>query len=226
VVVTPPSTDAVPRPAADDRAVGRPRGFRPTSRRRTRIAGGAALAAAAIGGNVLLYASLDDRSEVLQVVRDVRAGELITSDDVRIVDVDLDPTVPSVRADQIGLVVNRYARVHLASGTLVSEVLVQSEPLVSPGASVVAIEVRETRIPTGLRERSQVQLVVDRDGTDPLVTSGRIVSNRVATDSVSGVTTLSVEVAQADATAVAASDDVRIVLVDPGRDPAFATEDG
>ena len=207
---------AAPAPAAADRA--EPRGFRPASRRRSRVAAGAILAALAIGGNVLLYASLDDQTEVLQLVRNVRAGEVVTSEDLRIVEVDLDPTVPAVAAADIGLVVNRYARVYLPSGTLIFDQLVQSTPLVSDGAGVVAVEIRSTRVPAGLSTRSQVMLVVVDDGADELfVTEGRVVRRG---DDGDDAGTLSVEVAVADAPRVAAADDVRVVLIEPGVDPA------
>jgi hypothetical protein len=203
-----------------------PRGFRPASRRRVRIATGVALAAVAIGGNVLVYSALDDTTEVLQVVRNVRAGDAITSDDLRVVEVDLDPTVPVVEADDIGLVVGRYARVFIASGTLMVPQLVQSAPLVTVGAGVVAVEVRPSRVPSGLVERSRVMLVVvpDDADVDPFVTTGRVVARGTDVDGVSGVAALSVEVAEADAARVAAADDVRVVLLDPGVDPA--TEQG
>ena len=42
----------------------------------------------------------------------------MTADDLRVVEVDLDPTVPAVGADGIGLVVNQYARVYITSGSL------------------------------------------------------------------------------------------------------------
>jgi SAF domain len=209
------------RPAtgtADTADRAEPRGFRPASRRRSRIAAGAILAAIAIGGNVLLYASLDDQTEVLQLVRNVRAGEVVTSDDLRVVEVDLDPTVPAVAAADIGLVVNRYARVYLPSGTLIFDQLVQSTPLVSDGAGVVAVEITATRLPAGLSTRSQVMLVVIESGSDELfVTDGRVVQR--GADGVDGGA-ISVEVAVADAPRVAAADDVRVVLVEPGIDPA------
>jgi hypothetical protein len=208
-------------PEHADRA--EPRGFRPASRRRSRLAAGAILAAMAIGGNILLYASLDDRTEVLQLVRNVRAGETVTSDDLRIVEVDLDPTVPAVAADDIALVVNRYARVYLPSGTLIFDQLVQSTPLVSDGAGVVAVEIRATRIPAGLSTRSQVLLVVVEEGASELfVTEGRVV-RRGAEGDEGGA--LSVEVAVDDAPRVAAADDVRVVLVEPGIDPATEQAD-
>ncbi len=199
-----------------------PGGFRPTSRRRARIALGAAMAAVAIGGNVLVYASISKTTEVLQIVRNVRAGEVITSDDLRVVEADLDPTVPIVTPQQIGLVVNQYARVYIASGSLIAAQLVQPTPLVAAGASVVAIEIRATRVPSELRERSRVMLVVVPAGSDdePFVTTGRVVARGTA-ESITGVFGLSVEVPEADAAVVAASDDVRVVVLDPGADPAM-----
>lgn len=212
-----------PPDQADRADRAEPRGFRPASRRRSRLAAGAILAAMAIGGNILLYASLDDRTEVLQLVRNVRAGETVTSDDLRIVEVDLDPTVPAVAADDIALVVNRYARVYLPSGTLIFDQLVQSTPLVSDGAGVVAVEIRATRIPAGLSTRSQVLLVVVEEGASELfVTEGRVV-RRGAEGDEGGA--LSVEVAVDDAPRVAAADDVRVVLVEPGIDPATEQAD-
>lgn len=212
--------------ASEPPETAEPRGFRPGSRRRARIAVGAALAAVAIGGNVLVYTSLDDRTEVLQVVRNVRAGELVTDADLRVVEVDLDPTVPAVEADQIGLVVNQYARVYITSGSLMVRQLVQPTPLVSEGAGVVAVEIRPTRLPSGLRERSRVMIVVVPENNDEelFVTTGRIVARGADTGDVSGVTGLSVEVAEADAARVAAGDDVRVVVLDPGSD--IPTEQG
>ena len=219
-------TDRQPATTAPESTSGEPRGFRPASRRRARIAIGAALAAVAIGGNVLVYSSLDDKTEVLQVVRNVRAGEVVTSADLRVVEVDLDPTVPAVAADQIGLVVNQYARVYITSGSLMVEQLVQPAPLVTAGAGVVAVEIRPTRVPSGLRERSRVMIVVvPEDGDDELfVTTGRVVARGTDSDNVTGVFGLSVEVSEADAPFVASGDDVRVVVLDPGSDTA--TEQG
>ena len=220
------SATVSPRPDVTATRSGRQpeaKGFRPGSRRRARIAGGAALAAAAIAGNVLVYASLDDRTEVIQVVTDIRAGELVTADHLRIVEVDVDPTVPVVLADDLALVVDQHARVHIASGTLLAPVLVQPTPLVGPGSAIVAIELRPTLVPDGLRERSLVELLVRSDDPDVAAdhrTTARVVTRPAEVEGVSGVVSMSVEVASADAAAVAAGDDLRIILLEPGIDPA------
>jgi hypothetical protein len=198
------------------------RGFRPASRRRARIAFGILLAALAVGGNLLVYSSLDHKIEALQVVRDIPAGDIVSADDLRVVAVDVDASVPTVRPDDIGTVVNQYARVHIAAGTLMVDVLVQPTPLVALGRGVVAVEIRPTHLPAGLRERSRVMLVVvDRDGAPGLVTEGRVVSRGDVSGSAENVMALSVEVRQEDAAALAAADDVRVALLDPGADPAL-----
>jgi SAF domain len=208
-----------------------PRGFRPASRRRARVAGGAALVAAAIGGNLLVYSSLDDRESVLQVVRDVPAGEQLTVDDVRPIDVGADETLRAVRDDRLSTIVGQFAKVRLVSGSLVVAEALQSTPLVSPGSAIVAIQVPEGALPTGLRERSQVELVVPVEGDGsgggtPTVVRGRVVGLPSAPLTATGTVSLSVEVAAPVAAGVAASDDVRVVLVEPGIDGAFATNEG
>jgi hypothetical protein len=199
-----------------------PRGFRPTSRRRARMCLGVVIAALAVGGNLLVYSSLDHKTEVLQVVRDIPAGELVAASDLRVVTVDVDATVPTVTADDIAGVVNQYARVHIAAGTLMVGVLVQPTPLVTDGQGVVAVEIRPSRIPAGLRERSRVMLVtVNRDGSTGLITEGRVVAHGDSSGSTDTVMALSVEVNRDDAAAIAAADDVRVALLDPAADPAL-----
>jgi hypothetical protein len=214
--------DVPPLPVASRPSSAPPRGFRPASRRRLRIALGVLLAAVALGGNLLVYSSIDDRTEVLQVIRDVPAGDLVTADDLRIVEVDVDPTVPTVAPEAIAGVVNRYARVHIASGTLMVDVLVQPAPLVALGQGVVAVEIRPTQVPAGVRERSRVMLVVvSKDAKPEFVTEGRVVATGATSGDALEIVALSVEVRQEDAAAIAAAADVRVALLDPGADPAM-----
>ncbi len=209
------------------------RGFQPASRRRNRIAAGVALAAIAIGGNLWVYSNLDTSQPVVQAVRDIPAGEQITTDMLRTVDVDVDSTVNVIAGDQLDSLVGSYAKVRLVSGSLVTAEALQPTPLVTPGASVVAIQVADGSLPIGVRERVPVLLVVpaDRSGTDAGATSvsGRVVGLPTDTSSALGLQSLSVEVAADDAATIAAADDVRVVLVEPSDDPAVtgsASEDG
>jgi hypothetical protein len=207
--------------AAPAASVAAGRGFRPTSRRRARMAAGAALAAVGVGGNVLLYTSLDDQIEVVQVVDNVRAGDQITPEDLRIVEVDVDATVPVVTADRIGTLIGQYATVYIAAGTLMVDVLVGPDPLVTPGRSVVAIELTPSQVPDGIVERSRVQLVTVEDNLPNFVVEARVVDLiGVAADG-SEEGAMSFEVDAADAAALAAAAEVRVVLLDPGADPAL-----
>jgi hypothetical protein len=216
------ATRSADRPDPMVPPVGTPRGFRPGSRRRARIAAGATLAALGIGGNVLLYTSLDDTTEVVQVAGNIRAGQQVDAGDLRIVEVELDATVPFISADRIGSVVGQYASVYIPAGTLLVDVLLRPEPLVAPGQGVVAVEIRATQVPYGVLERSRVQLVVVGDDATPIFTTeGRVVSVIGADAEGSEDGSMSVEIAEADAALVAAADDVRVVLLDPGIDPAM-----
>jgi len=201
-----------------------PRAFRAASRRRNRIAAGAALASIAIGGNLLIYTSLDSARPVIQVVRDVPAGEQITVDMLRTVDVDADSTVNLIDGAQLGSLVGTYARVRLVSGSLVTFEALQTTPLVAAGASVVAVQVADGALPIGVRERVPVLLVIPPDrtsDTDVIVSiPGRVVGLPTATTSALGLQSLSVEVASGDAATVAAADDVRVALLEPTADGA------
>ena len=130
-------------------------GFRPTARRRNRLAAGLALGAVAVGGNVFVYSSLDSSEPVVQVVRDVPAGTQLTADMLRTVDADVDATVNVIAGAELDTLIGQYARVRLVSGSLVVAPALQSTPLVSPGNAVVAIEARASELPIGLRGASR-----------------------------------------------------------------------
>ncbi len=199
------------------------RGFRPGSRRRARIAAGVAVAAAAIGGNVLVYASLSDTTSVVQFVDNVAAGDQITHDDVRIVEVDGDVEAASfVPADQIGSIVAHYARTFIPSGTMASRFVVQSSPLVTPGSAIVAVTPDRNLVPEGLTERSLVRLVIGED--ELTLVDARIVA--IDRNDTGGAVSLSVEVHEPDAPTVASADQLRIVLLDPDVDAATRPEGG
>jgi hypothetical protein len=195
------------------------RGFQPASRRRNRIALGVLLAAVAIGGNLFVYAGLDNTEPAVQVVRDVPAGQQLTADMLRTVDVDVDSTVNLVHGDQLGSLVGSYAKVRLVSGSLVTTQALQPTPLVSAGSSIVAIQVGEGTLPIGVRERAAIVLVIPGEA-GPTSIAARVVGLPTKTASALGVESLSVEVAADEAATVAAADDVRVVLVEPTDDPS------
>ena len=201
--------------------------FRPSARRRNRIAAGVALVAAAIGINIVVYTSLDGRAPVVQVTRDVPAGELITPDMLRTVEADLDGSVDVVAGENLHQVIGRYARVRLVSGALVTARSLQSAPLLGDGTAVLAISVPHGALPIGLRERSAVQLVLPADDGEAVRTlDGRVVGLPSTPEGAIGTQSLSIEVAALDAPTIAAADDVRVVLVEPQPDPAASEATG
>ena len=205
-----------------------PRGFQPSKRRRNRIAAGVALAAIAIGGNIFVYSQLNDAEPAIQVVRDVPAGEQITSDMLRTVKVDADSSVNLIDGDELENIVGSYAKVRLVSGSLVTWEELQSSPLVRSGNAVVAIQIPEGALPVGLREQVLIELVLppDRSATNSTMTviTGWVVALPTPSNNALGTQSLSVEVAAVDAATVAAADDVRVVLSEPLREPT--AEDG
>jgi hypothetical protein len=212
---------SAPQPTPD-----RQRGFRPSVRRRNRLAAGVALGAIAIGGNVAVYSALNSSEPVVQVVRDVAAGEAITSDMLRTVDVDVDATVNVIEGADLRSLVGQYARVRLVSGSLVTRQALQTGPLVSVGNAVVAFAVASSELPVGVRERVPVRLVIPADRGDddqtPVSIDGRVVGFPTESDVGIGTVSVSVELNDADAAVVAAADDIRVVLLVPSPDPAAA----
>ncbi len=196
------------------------RGFRPSARRRNRIAAGVALGAAAIGGNVLVYSSLDDTTSAVQAVENIPAGTQVTADMFRVVDVDVDDSVPTVTGDQLPLLVGQYTRARIVSGSLVVGVSFQPEPLVSSGRAVVAIEVDEDLVPIGTRERSNLELVTVGEDDELVRTAGRALAPPSASASGQGSVSISVEVEAERAGALAAAEVVRVVLLPPSADVA------
>lgn len=199
-------------------------GFAPSSRRRNRIAAGVALAALAVGANVLVYSALDDSEPAVMVVIDVPAGEQITGDMLRTVDLDAPSSVNLVPGDQLQSLIGAYAKVRLVSGSLVTPQSVQATSLVGPGNAVVAIQVDEGGLPVGLRERVPVRLVIPAASgaptTDPNVIDGVVVALPIDTENALGRQSLSVEVPAASAPIVAAADEVRVVLLEPDGESA------
>jgi hypothetical protein len=194
-------------------------GFRPFGRRRARMLVGALLSVLAIGGNLLVYSSMDTRIEVLQAVRDIPAGTQISLVDLRPVEVWLDPTVNAVRSDQAASLIGGYAKVRLVAGSLVVNEAVQRQPLVAPDAAVVSVQISEGSVPLGLRERSHILVVVPpppfSDAGVSQVLEAVVVGLPTTVAGATGRVAISLEVAIPAAVEIAGADDVRILLLDP-----------
>ena len=200
-------------------------GFRPSSRSRVRIAVGGLLSIVAVGVVLLVFSTADRRVAVLQVVRDLPAGAQIGATDVRSIELSSDPSLAVVKATDIASVIGQYTKVRIVTGGLLARGLLQSGALVAPGSAVVAVTIPSGELPAGLRERSQVQIVIPVTGDDVAVPPvvGRVVGLPDAPDSVTGQISVSFEVSAVDAIAVAAATRVRVVLLDPGVDLSGTT---
>lgn len=209
-------------------------GFRPSSRRRSRIGVGVLLVACAVAGNVLIYSMVNRSSAVLQLANNIEAGQQIAEADLVAVEINADSTrLTSVPATALNSVVGQYTRTYLPSGSLLTTQVLQPAPLLSPDGAIVAIEVSATRVPDGLRNRSLVTLHIKRAdsptpdaGRDGIDTTNGIDGRVVSRGDVEtgGIMSISVEVAATEAEQLARADDVRIVLVEPGADPAVALQ--
>lgn len=210
--------------AAETRATtGWPRvGFRPSSRSRVRIAVGALMSLVAVGVVLFVFSTTDKRVAVLQAVHDLPAGSQVQPADVRSIEVSVDPSLAVVAATDLGAVVGQYTKVRIVSGGLLSTALLQPAPLVTAGAAIVAVTVPPGELPSGLRERSRVEVVIpaDTDQPAPAPVRARVVGLPSTPDATTGAMSVSLEVAIADAVVVANARKPRVVLLDPGADPA------
>ena len=200
-------------------------GFRPSSRSRARIAVGSLLSLVAVGVVLLVFSTADRRVAVLQVVRDLPAGARLGAADVRSIELSADPSLAVVKATDIATVIGQYTKVRIVTGGLLASGLLQAGSLVAPGSAVVAVTIPAGELPAGLRERSQVEIVIPAasGAALPDAVLGRVVGLPESPDSVTGQLSVSFEVAALDAVVVASATRVRVVLLDPGVDPSGAT---
>ena len=185
-----------------------------SSRARSRLAFGSLVVAIGVLINLAIYRSVDDKSPVLQLNRDVPAGQQISADDFRTVEIGADGAFRSVPSSDLNAVVGSYAKVRLIAGTLLAREALQAGPLVAPGASVVAVTVPAGEVPIGLRERSRVSVVIVASDRTSTSVNGTVVGLPSQAGS-SGQVSVSIELAAGDAGAVAAAEKVRLVLLDP-----------
>ena len=151
-VLDPPTVKRAKLPA--------PSPSRLSSRARGRLAIGALVVAVGVLLNLAVYRGVNDRTPVLQLARDVPAGQQLVLEDFRSVGVGSDGTFRSVPAGELNALVGSYAKVRLLAGSLLAREVLQSGPLVGAGASVVAVTVPAGEVPVGLRERSKVAVVL------------------------------------------------------------------
>jgi hypothetical protein len=200
---------------AERRPDGAPRvSPRVSSRARGRLALGLLVVSVGVLINLAIFRGLDHKSSVLQLNRDVPAGQQIRADDFRTVEIGSDGSFRSVPARDVTTIVGSYAKVRLIAGTLLAREATQTGPLVAAGASVVAVTVPASELPIGLRERSRVNVIMVAPDRTYTSISGVVVGLPSAAGA-SGQVSVSVELPADQAGPVAAAEKVRLVLLDP-----------
>jgi hypothetical protein len=184
-------------------------------------------------GAVLWHLSAVDRSPALAVVGTVERGDVISSDDLRVVYVSSDDALARMSESQMTEVVGRVALVDLAPGTLVTRSVVADRPTLEEGEGIVGLSLDPGGYPDlGLAPGDRVTIVRSGDTAVPEATddsagdgetsSSNVIAREATVVSVEELTgdrrLVSVLTTEADAEAVAAaagSGSLRLVQVSP-----------
>lgn len=199
----------------------------PTIRARRRpelLALGIALTATGVLATVWLVSHASERVSVLSVAHPVSYGEVLTSADVAITKVTVDPSVPTISADQLAEVLGRLAAHNLAAGSLLGPDSVAAAVAPGKGQVLVPVAIASTRMPAAMLNPGDTLLVVDTPVSDsatalsaPRTVQGTVI--RLAEPDLNGVTVVDLAVATADGPALAAraaAGQIAIVLLPMG----------
>lgn len=180
------------------------------------MAAGAVLVVAGALGTAALVSGASDRVDVLAVASDVRAGEQITADDVRVAAVAEDPALQPIPAAEKDAVIGKRAGADLAAGTLLTQGQLSGGSGLRAGESMVAVEAKRGMAPLeALTPGSTVQIVAT-PGKDGTASSSSAASEakagsevearvvRVGRPDASGSAVVQVAVSSTDASQVAA----------------------
>lgn len=191
-------------------------------RRWSLLVGGLLLILVCAGIFAVVQLSGDARVQVLAVARPVAAGQVISAEDLRVVGVVPDASVPLVRATRLTEIVGQTAAVPLAEGTLLAEAQLGPASWPQAGQAVVAVALKPGRVPSGLAAGSHVRIVtVAKETTNetaglppaPVSVPAVVVGVTEAVDG-AGTSVVSLMLTQDDATKVAgAGSELALVLV-------------
>ena len=166
------------------------------------------------------YSSTSDRDPVLAVRNPIERGQVITANDLVIVNVASEQTVSALPSDQSGLVIGRTALVDLSPGTLATADLFAEQAAIEPGHGVVGLALDPGEYPTlTLRPGDMVRIVNTPKTSDAAAEIVLVEAAEVIDVAPIGVqnqlfVSVSMSATQADAVSIAASQDrVRLVQV-------------
>lgn len=187
-----------------------PRVPAPRSRRRPALlALGVALVAVGALVAAWLVSSAGQKTPVLALAHDVPFGTVLSSTDLTVTDVSVDPSVPVVAATDESSVVGMTAATALTAGSLLSRASLTPAGPPTAGQLLVGLAVPANRMPaSGLAAGDRI-LVVDTPSADadpptgpPATIAATVV--RVGSADLNGVTVVDVTVATGDGPALAA----------------------
>ena len=217
----PTVADAPPRPKGGAR-----NGTRGAPVRRTWNTPWILLGVLLVAGSSLTFVVLgggDGRIAVVSLARDIAAGEVVTTDHLASIEVEVGPTARFVRADRRDELLGRRAVADLATGTLLTDELLVSSPPVERCHAVVGVALDPSALPgPGLRSGDPVMVVRTPGPSDspeaaPLtVWPATVLGAALAQSTTGDVTVVSLRVDPADAPAIAAAsaeDRIRLVLL-------------
>lgn len=201
------------RAASNGQSTHAPRGatvVTPKGRRRPGlITAGVALAMLGALVAVWLVTSAGDRTDVLMLARDVPYGAPLTSADLLLTAVAVDPAVSTVSAADAASVVGQVAAADLVAGSLLAPGQVTASSPPGPDEVLVPLPVGAERLPASGLTAGDRLLVVDtpasaadppRDATESFAAT--VV--RLGAPDLNGVSVLDVVVAEVDGPALAA----------------------
>lgn len=179
-------------------------------------------------GGVVAATRLGHREAVLALARPVTVGQQLSVRDVREVSVSTDTGLAVVPAASKARVVGRPVAYSLPAGALLTKDLLGDAQVPPSGRAVAALGLKAGQFPPGLQPGNQVTVVIAppgdaASGTAPSsgsagVSSWSAVVSGVRTDGTDQTTVVSLQMAQADARALAAEPvgQVSVVLVHGG----------
>lgn len=184
------------------------------------------LGALLVVGSALTFVVLGgspERVAVVVLARDVGAGEVVTADDLAVIEVDAGPRARLVAADRRDGLLGRRAVSNLAAGTLLADELLVSAPPIGRGQAVVGVRLDASSLPGPALGSGDAVMVVRTpapsdlsDPAAPAVWPATVLGTVVADSTAGAVTVVSLRVDPLDAPAIAAAaaaDRIRLVVV-------------
>ncbi|GAA1291633.1 SAF domain-containing protein [Saccharothrix xinjiangensis] len=201
--------------------------LRTTNRRRNLpyLLLGVLLVLVCVGGFVLISLNSGDRRPVLALARDVSVGQVLTAQDLRQVNVAVDPGVAVVGADQAATVVGRPLATSLSTGALLTPNSVGGAAVPTSGQAVAALALKPGQFPHEVAAGARVSMVFvpgqAGTATSPPADGGTAwtaVVTSVTTSPNEQTTVISVQLAEATARQVAAvpAGQLSIVMLSAG----------